>query len=396
MIVNETSHRRHVVEAFLLLAGFLATETIGVAGPPAPEMSEATAIERATRFYTSLSHLDRIAFGYHVDSTPTGVTERVFAWKWCDVELALKAPMMFSQFEHPQALTNLTKANQNELIRETYVWDGRIGMTADVLLASRTERRSVEPAHVGILAQPPRKLFDRDFFFQALSIKLPVPIPEQDVGLIQRFPKHDYWMPDAIVHNSSQYHLEKDVQTINGVRCRLLRREPSDWIWVSEETPEVVVRRQYAWPADGGLRFEFNYSDFAHLPGDVWLPRTILRQDYCAPWDKAERHNKVAYKLAISVSHIEPKELDDATFKDVKVPAGAECYDWRTESYFTNFSKTDDPLDAAVARAAQRTRNLEQKGQKNHLPMFLLVINVSLAVAVALTFYLRRRKAGKL
>lgn len=388
------------IMASLLLAASDSTQTPSVApanpgNPPVARLTEDQAIERAVHFYTALRNLDGVSIRYRVESKPTGVTPRVFAWTWCDFDVALKSPMIFMQFDHPQALALLTPANKQDEIRETYMWDGKVGVTVAAQQTPAAGGGREAPAHVGIQAQAPRKLFDFDVLFRALCVKLDVPVNDQDLGLESRFPKNDYWMPDALLQNKTQYRLQPEPEMIGGRRCRVLIRGQHDRIWISEDSPQVVVRRQYSWPDDKQLRLDIAYSDFTPIAGDGWLPKKIIRQDYCVPWDKQGLQNKIADTLTIAVTDFDAHPPADTKFTGVTIPAGAQCYDWRTESYFTNFSKSDTPLDVALARATERAGSLGQSATKSSRRTLLIAVNASLLVAaIVLGLYLRRRNAG--
>ena len=209
--------------------------------------------------------------------------------------------------------------NGYALIREM-AWDGRTGTTNEPAAKSGS---------FTITAKPFRWLYQYNYYVNYLSYRdgagsLP--------SLADAYHRDDSsgWLPSTISSSLDDYRVEERVDD-EGVRCVVLEKPVSNAFWFDPEKG-FALRRRDAWDSENGLlRTRTVLRDFREIEG-VWLPASIVREEFGGPDDPRSSPDQVRARKTIQLTEASTDAIADQEFV-LTAPDGVTVHDSPRRSY---------------------------------------------------------------
>lgn len=220
--------------------------------------------------------------------------------------------------------------NDFTLIREM-AWDGRTGTT--------NERRA-KSGDFTITAKPFRWLYQYNYYMNYLSYpdgagSLP--------SLADTYGRDDAsgWLPGAITSSPSAYRVDERVDD-EGVRCVVLEKPGANAFWFDSEKG-FALRQRDAWDSENGLlRTRTVLRDFRLVDG-VWLPASIVREEFGGPDDPRSSPDQVRARKTIQVTDVSTEAIADQEFI-LTAPDGVTVHDGPRRAYFHPYRTGVNPI----------------------------------------------------
>lgn len=256
------------------------------------------------------------------------------------------------------------------LIREM-AWDGRTGTTNE---------RHAKSGDYTITAKPFRWLYQYNYYTNYLSYadgagSLP--------SLADAYQRDDAsgWLPGAITSSPNDYRVDERVDD-EGVRCVVLGKPASNAFWFDPEKG-FALRRRDAWDSENGLlRTRTVLRDFRLVDG-VWLPASIVREEFGGPDDPRSSPDQVRARKTIQVTEVSTDAIADQEFV-LAAPDGVTVHDSPRRTFFHRYRLGENPIIAAA-------ETLRADGPSYSGTAVLVAVAASLAVVFLALLVLRTR-----
>jgi hypothetical protein len=262
--------------------------------------------------------------------------QRKFAFNRVDVSTYRKGPRLRLNFVG-------VRPNGTTLTREL-AWDGKVGT-------------SNEPREGGgeysIRRVPPDLLFYYNYYVEFLSY----PDARGSLPKIAKASKgkgvrsQTSWLPEAVTARAGEF-IADERRDEEGVACLVLTRPGHDCFWL-DPSKGCVLRRRDTWdPATGNLVTKTILRNFRTV-GSVWMPATIVREEYGGPDDRTSTPNKARARKTVHLIEVSTAEVADRMFV-LDAPPGATVHDAPHRTFFTAYKVGENPVINAAEAARTR------------------------------------------
>ena len=189
------------------------------------------------------------------------------------------------------------------------------------------------------------------------------------------------WLPSTISSSLDDYRVEERVDD-EGVRCVVLEKPVSNAFWFDPEKG-FALRRRDAWDSENGLlRTRTVLRDFREIEG-VWLPASIVREEFGGPDDPRSSPDQVRRRKTIQLTEASTDAIADQEFV-LTAPDGVTVHDSPRRTYFHRYRSGENPIIAAAE--ALRVESPSFSGTA-----LLVAVASSLAVVLLGLFVFRTR-----
>jgi hypothetical protein len=236
-----------------------------------------------------------------------------------------------------------------------------------------------------LILKQKQSFVDRDAYLDALGI----PLSDMDRANVSWLPKV---FPYSLDVRGLEWAVEPTLQMVDGAECHVLVSADRQRLWIDPQIGFAMRFRERYQPVKGLPKAEwpllarYFYREFEKTQAGIWLPKRNEIVSYASArsprskWNQT-RWNEVHEVTRIAVGH----QVKDSVFR-FEFPPGTEVED-RVLGRFYRIGESGEELDMLVGRGRDE---LAKSGSR--VPGWLLLLNIAMVAALALTLGYRLRR----
>ncbi len=354
-------------------------------------------IDELCGVYRRIEPLPGLRVHYRVDIeelVDRSKTVQMPAFAWAELEHALRPSepaKIYIRFKHPP--WSGSKGSSKQVVYDDVAaGDGKLFVEiADPLSATTAKgdpKRKATAARLTPISQPPFTVGAR-FYFLYLGYAGNL---DPELGRTERNRYPDgYWLPKGLEAKRQAYQVEPNLEKVDGVACHVLTRSGLDQMWVQTEPAVMLRRRQIHWGDGQGLRQNVVFGDFVELVPQLWLPRSMLVENYAAPWDAKEVVGRAVCRIRLKVSSLSAEALPDGLFRP-DIPIGATVADSASSSGKVTTFVNRPGMDPFELAAAELERQAAVTRRRFWLLVGGVILGLGLLAVVGVWFFRKLRE----